>query len=298
MIIVGVCWLTGTFALDYPAKTAAVDNLTKSVRPVFTDAALAQSSTDLNTTATFADDFSTKAAPALAQQLGVPPAQFLASLGTQYPAVGAGLAQQPRIQAYFESVHRTMIEQQRNFHRADAIPTTYLPNRTVHWLFVVIGAAAIALPAIIGRIDVLVTAVSANIHNFRLGDSTPTKDLATTNVEWQFVIPAALLIIAGAVGTGAGRRPSSGERTLGWMTDEKGPDDKVLTVPATDPRLAQLRDISDLPEFDRLEIQHFFEVYKALELGKNVAGDCWAGRAEAEREIAASVRRLAAAGTP
>src|SRR5882757_8389761 len=79
-----------------------------------------------------------------------------------------GLAQQPRIQAYFESVHRTMIEQQRNFHRADAIPTTYLPNRTVHWLFVVIGAAAIALPAIIGRINVLVTAVSNNSH--RLGD--------------------------------------------------------------------------------------------------------------------------------
>jgi inorganic pyrophosphatase len=82
------------------------------------------------------------------------------------------------------------------------------------------------------------------------------------------------------------------------MTDEKGPDDKVLTVPATDPRLAQLRDISDLPEFDRLEIQHFFEVYKALEPGKSVAGDCWAGRVEAEREIAASVRRLAAVGTP
>jgi inorganic pyrophosphatase len=75
------------------------------------------------------------------------------------------------------------------------------------------------------------------------------------------------------------------------MTDEMGRDDKVLTVPATDPRLEHLRDIYHLPEFDRLEIQHFFEVYKALEPGKNVAGDCWAGRVEAEQEIEASVRR-------
>ncbi len=75
------------------------------------------------------------------------------------------------------------------------------------------------------------------------------------------------------------------------MSDEKGRDDKVLTVPATDPRLEHLRDIHHLPEFDRLEIQHFFEVYKALEPGKQVAGDCWAGRVDAEREIEASVRR-------
>jgi inorganic pyrophosphatase len=77
------------------------------------------------------------------------------------------------------------------------------------------------------------------------------------------------------------------------MTDEKGGDDKVLCVPANDPRLEHLRDIHHLPEFDRLEIQHFFEVYKALEPGKSVEGDCWAGRADAEREIEASVRRAA-----
>ena len=54
------------------------------------------------------------------------------------------------------------------------------------------------------------------------------------------------------------------------MRDEKGADDKVLCVPATDPRMAHLHDIEDVPEFDRLEIQHFFEVYKALEPGKEV----------------------------
>jgi inorganic pyrophosphatase len=76
------------------------------------------------------------------------------------------------------------------------------------------------------------------------------------------------------------------------MSDEKGGDDKVLTVPATDPRLAHLRDIDHVPEFDRLEIQHFFEVYKDLEPGKSVEGASWVGRAEAEAEIIASRKRL------
>ncbi|WP_369132557.1 inorganic diphosphatase [Modestobacter sp. I12A-02662] len=75
------------------------------------------------------------------------------------------------------------------------------------------------------------------------------------------------------------------------MTDEAGGDDKVLTVPATDPRMAHLQDISDVSEFDRLEIQHFFETYKDLEPGKSVEGAEWVGRTEAEREIEASRAR-------
>ena len=39
------------------------------------------------------------------------------------------------------------------------------------------------------------------------------------------------------------------------MRDEKGLDDKVLCAPATDPRIAHLQDISDVPPFDRLEIR-------------------------------------------
>ena len=69
------------------------------------------------------------------------------------------------------------------------------------------------------------------------------------------------------------------------MRDEKGLDDKVLCVPATDPRWKHLQDIYDVPEFDRLEIQHFFEVYKALEPGKSVEGAAWADRAAAEAEV-------------
>jgi inorganic pyrophosphatase len=82
------------------------------------------------------------------------------------------------------------------------------------------------------------------------------------------------------------------------MADENGADDKVLCVAATDPRMAHLTDISDVPEFERLEIQHFFEVYKALEPGKEVQGFSWAGREDAEREIEVCRHAAAAAGHP
>ncbi len=82
------------------------------------------------------------------------------------------------------------------------------------------------------------------------------------------------------------------------MTDEKGPDDKVLCVASKDPRRDNLQDIGDLPVFEKLEIQHFFEVYKDLEPGKSVEGANWVGRGDAETEIRISfnreVRRLAA----
>ena len=81
------------------------------------------------------------------------------------------------------------------------------------------------------------------------------------------------------------------------MRDEKGLDDKVLCVPATDPRWKHLQDISDVPGFDRLEIQHFFEVYKEIEPGKSVQGAAWADRTAAEAEVEASRKRLAA-GAP
>lgn len=80
------------------------------------------------------------------------------------------------------------------------------------------------------------------------------------------------------------------------MKDEKGGDDKVLCVPSADPRLDHLKDIHDVPGYDRLEIQHFFEVYKELEPGKSVEGATWVDRDSAEKEIEISRVRLREAG--
>jgi len=80
------------------------------------------------------------------------------------------------------------------------------------------------------------------------------------------------------------------------MRDEAGGDDKVMCVPAGDVRKSNLQDLDDIPKFERMEIQHFFEVYKDLEPGKSVEGATWVGRAEAEAEINRSYQRAREAG--
>ncbi|GGK60475.1 inorganic diphosphatase [Nocardia camponoti] len=69
------------------------------------------------------------------------------------------------------------------------------------------------------------------------------------------------------------------------MTDEAGGDDKILAVPAGDPRWDHIQDLGDVSEFLLGEIKHFFERYKDLEPGKFVKGSEWLPRAEAEKII-------------
>jgi inorganic pyrophosphatase len=70
-----------------------------------------------------------------------------------------------------------------------------------------------------------------------------------------------------------------------WLTDEKGPDAKVLAVPAHDPRYAGLRDLGDVPGHLLDEIGHFFDIYKELEPGKGTDVRSWQDRAAAEDVI-------------
>ncbi|HEV2074737.1 MAG TPA: inorganic diphosphatase [Thermoleophilaceae bacterium] len=74
------------------------------------------------------------------------------------------------------------------------------------------------------------------------------------------------------------------------MSDEKGVDDKVLSVPVQDPAWNSLERLEDLPKQMRDEIEHFFSVYKDLEQ-KTVTVDGWYSREDAHEEIQASRRR-------
>jgi inorganic pyrophosphatase len=76
-----------------------------------------------------------------------------------------------------------------------------------------------------------------------------------------------------------------------WMSDEHGPDAKILTVPARDPRAAALQDLGDVPAHLTAEIAHFFDIYKELEPGKDTDVRGWQGRAAAEQVIAESFSR-------
>ncbi|WP_435069303.1 inorganic diphosphatase [Haloplanus sp. C73] len=57
------------------------------------------------------------------------------------------------------------------------------------------------------------------------------------------------------------------------MTDEGENDDKILGVPADDPRFDHISGVNDLPEQTREEVSEFFETYKNLEPGGNIVVD-------------------------
>jgi inorganic pyrophosphatase len=58
------------------------------------------------------------------------------------------------------------------------------------------------------------------------------------------------------------------------MADDKGPDEKVICVPVSDPIWNSLNDLSDVNPHLIKEIEHFFQVYKDLE-NKQVDVEGW-----------------------
>jgi inorganic pyrophosphatase len=74
------------------------------------------------------------------------------------------------------------------------------------------------------------------------------------------------------------------------MRDEKGPDDKVLCVPLSDPNWNQMERLEDLPQFLQDEISHFFSIYKQPE-GKQVTVDGWYPKEDALRTIEEACER-------
>lgn len=81
-----------------------------------------------------------------------------------------------------------------------------------------------------------------------------------------------------------------------WMRDEAGPDAKIVCVPAGDPRWSHLVDLSGLRPMLKEEITHFFEIYKALEPGKDSEIGEWADADAAAREVEAAYARARDAG--
>ena len=70
-----------------------------------------------------------------------------------------------------------------------------------------------------------------------------------------------------------------------YMQDEAGEDAKLICVPPGEPRWHGVEEIDHLPGQLMAEIQHFFEVYKALEPGKYASTTGMGGRSDAWREI-------------
>lgn len=76
-----------------------------------------------------------------------------------------------------------------------------------------------------------------------------------------------------------------------WMTDEKGPDAKIITVAMGDPVWEDVTDLEHLPPHLTHEIAHFFDVYKDLEEDKRTQVGGFEGVDAAWGEIERSYKR-------
>jgi len=81
-----------------------------------------------------------------------------------------------------------------------------------------------------------------------------------------------------------------------YMTDEAGPDAKLLCVIDGDPLRNHWQDVSDVPQHLLDEIAHFFKIYKDLEPGKSSQPGYFEGRESALKELAACRDRFVATG--
>ena len=77
-----------------------------------------------------------------------------------------------------------------------------------------------------------------------------------------------------------------------YMTDDKGRDTKIITVPDSDPRWAHVNELGDVPKHMLDEIAHFFSIYKDLE-GKTVDVEGFGSREDALRELERDRKRYA-----
>lgn len=68
------------------------------------------------------------------------------------------------------------------------------------------------------------------------------------------------------------------------MSDDKGEDDKIISVAINDPTYSPIRDLRQLPRHLLVEVEHFFTSYKELE-GKHVMSFGWSGATAAKRAI-------------
>ncbi|MDR4511240.1 MAG: inorganic diphosphatase [Nitrososphaeraceae archaeon] len=76
--------------------------------------------------------------------------------------------------------------------------------------------------------------------------------------------------------------------------DEEGIDSKIIAVPIDkiDPGFTSIKDVNDIPQNIKNQIEHFFQHYKELEGGKYVKISGWGNKQMADKKITDAVSRF------
>lgn len=76
--------------------------------------------------------------------------------------------------------------------------------------------------------------------------------------------------------------------------DEEGIDSKIIAVPIDkiDPGFTSIKDVNDIPQNIKNQIEHFFQHYKELEGGKYVKISGWGNKQMADKKITDAISRF------
>jgi inorganic pyrophosphatase len=76
------------------------------------------------------------------------------------------------------------------------------------------------------------------------------------------------------------------------LTDTRQADDKIIAVPATDPRFEEVKDLNDLPHHTKKEIRNFWENYVELQPNKKIKIEGWSGKEKAHELIKSAIQNF------
>lgn len=162
-MLVGAGLVAMTLVTNLFAVGPAFENLIGDFRPALTQKSIDTARADIAGLSAVQEEFTTKLAPALSQQLKMTPAQFDGFVTQNFPAVATGMGALPTVVPTFNGLIDTLDKQRPLFASADAIPTASLPATTVPWatlgagvLVLLIGAATLRSPKAGGAVAVVV----------------------------------------------------------------------------------------------------------------------------------------------
>jgi hypothetical protein len=159
-VICGLGLVAAPFALSLFDRAPAGERITDRFRQTLSTNGLHDLAANFGTMGALVDTFDNRAAPALAAQLRMTPAEFQAYVADNFPAVAAGVKGIPPLVAFVTPVAAQLEALHPQFAAVDSLPFLGLPLTTVPWILVLLGGGLVALGAIVlavpGRVGVLV----------------------------------------------------------------------------------------------------------------------------------------------